>query len=717
MFISLRIKIFGLLILVVGALAVVFTESASDLIREKMTETFENHLTGVSEGVRAFWDREKKQILRTAGLYAESEKVVNFSLYGLHNLLQREIRRLIAGTGYVDVEMQLKSGLIISAANDSSFRGSGLDPRDPQMNLTRLITENVDHQMELQARVPILKMGDLIGLLTLRRRISDEALREVGKMLQVDLAIAVRGEVLASSLPAAYRSEFLEKLYNRGLRDKNTFSVLINGVPHSIVLIEIGETPKHDPVGIYAILSQGKMQSMIEEARAQTIRITAGALTFAMILALVFAEFVLTSRMRRLRDSSRTIAQGDLTVRIPVDTGDELGDLARSFNEMTANLQENRNRLMQNNDELQHSIETLEILKGYIQDILSSLNTCVLTMNRQGRIETVNEAARRELGGVYPHLVGISLRAFLQALQKKERAVFVGALRTFRQAGETALPFDLEFESAGHGLKVMQGSLASLRDLRGVAYGMILTLEDITQRKIIEKQLYHADKLSSIGQLAASVAHEIKNPLASIKTLGQLLQEETAESDSRREYIDVIVSEVNRLNGVVEQLLRYARPEESSFRLVKLTEILQPVTALIHHELDRHRVELVVDVPSELPVLVDGEKIKQVFLNLIFNGIQAMPQGGRLSLRAWQDESTPWTICQISDTGSGMAEDVQNRVFEPFFTTKQRGTGLGLAIVKKIIDLHGGTIEVKSRLGEGTTFTFYLPRERKEQES
>ncbi len=717
MFISLRIKIMGLLILLVGILAVVFTESASEMIQLKMTETFEDHLAGVSQGVRAFWDRESKQIIRTAGLYSESEKVVSYSLYGLHNLLQREIRRLIAGTGYFDIEMQLKSGLTISASTEGAFRGSALDPRDPQLNLTRIVMDNIDHQMELRARVPILKLGDLIGLLTLRRRISDEVLREVGRMLQVDLAIAVKGEVLATSLPFAQRSEFLKNLYDRGTRSQNAFTMQINRIPHSIILIDLGETPKHDPVGIYAILSQGKMQGMIEEARDQTIRITAGALTLALIFSIVFAEFVLTSRLRRLRDSSQTIAQGDLSVRIPVDTGDELGDLARSFNEMTSNLQENRNRLVQNNDELQRSIETLETLKSYIQDILSSLNTCVLTLNRQGRIETVNEAARQELATIYPTLVGLSLRGFLKGMQKKERTTFISALKAFQKTGGQAPPFDLEFESPAHGVKVMQANLSNLRDLRGTAYGLILTLEDITQRKIIEKQLYHADKLSSIGQLAASVAHEIKNPLASIKTLGQLLQEETDSGDTRREYIDVIVSEVNRLNGVVEQLLRYARPEESSFRIIRMTELLQPITALIHHELERHRVTLVTDVAEDVVVQVDGEKIKQVFLNLIFNGIQAMPDGGTLTMKAWQDQATPWTICQISDTGSGMPEDVVKRVFEPFFTTKQRGTGLGLAIVKKIIDLHGGTIEVMSRPGEGTTFTFYLPRERKEQET
>jgi two-component system sensor histidine kinase AtoS len=165
---------------------------------------------------------------------------------------------------------------------------------------------------------------------------------------------------------------------------------------------------------------------------------------------------------------------------------------------------------------------------------------------------------------------------------------------------------------------------------------------------------------------------------------------------------------------VVEQLLKYAKPEGSSFRQVRFAEILQPVLALVNHELERHRVELAVEHPPDLELFVDAEKTKQVFLNLIFNALQAMPKGGKVKIRGSADTASPWVICQVEDSGLGMPPDVCARVFEPFFTTKQRGTGLGLAIVKKIIDLHGGKIEVKSRAGEGTTFTMYFPLERKD---
>ena len=205
------------------------------------------------------------------------------------------------------------------------------------------------------------------------------------------------------------------------------------------------------------------------------------------------------------------------------------------------------------------------------------------------------------------------------------------------------------------------------------------------------------------------MAHEIKNPLASIKTLGQLLQEETHEGDSRREYIDVIVSEVNRLNSVVEQLLKYAKPEGSSFREVDFAEIIKPVISLVHHESERHRISLKTEYPPDLKVFVDSEKLKQVFLNLIFNSVQAMSEGGEISIRAFRDADSPWATFEVKDNGAGMSQETVARVFEPFFTTRQRGTGLGLAIVKKIVDLHGGKIEVSSEFGKGTKFRIHLP--------
>ncbi|NLI77160.1 MAG: HAMP domain-containing protein [Candidatus Riflebacteria bacterium] len=708
MFVSLRVKILGLLFLLIAGLAMVFNESATRLIFEKTEETFQERMFVLADSSKVYWESDRNLLLRTAALYCESERIVNYSSFGLYNLLLREMQRLIAGSAFADLQIALANGTSLAAADRSITRGPPLNPADPRLSLSAIQAVRTEEGLEMSAVVPIHKMGEILGRLTLRRLLDDTRLRRMSRNLQADITLAVRSDVTASSLTGQARRDMMVDVYRNGDTHPRFFTLPLDGKIHSVCVVEVGETQDHRPIRVYCTLSQEKMRSLVEQARGQNLQLTMLALVVSMFLSALFSERFLTASIRAIRDGANRISQGDLGFSLSETRRDELGDLARSFNDMAANLQANR-------DKLEHYIQSLEQLKNYIQNILGSLETCVITWTREGRIETVNAAAEKELTEFFGGLSGLSLRRFLRPMNRPSRGIFLQALRRLIRDDQKGLPFDLEFDlGPNRGFKVMQGIFSYLRDSAGRPLGMVLTLDDITQRRIIEQQLYHADKLSSIGQLAASVAHEIKNPLASIKTLGQLLQEETPPVDTRREYIDVIVSEVDRLNGVVEQLLKYARPEGSSFRRVKLSEVIDPVLALVHHESERHRVVLETGFDPGLEVFVDAEKIKQVFLNLIFNAIQAFADGGRVMIRGFLDPGSPWTILQVEDNGPGIPADHLARVFEPFFTTKQRGTGLGLAIVKKIIDLHGGKIEVKSRPQEGTTFTMYLPFERKD---
>ncbi|MBF0544221.1 MAG: HAMP domain-containing protein [Candidatus Riflebacteria bacterium] len=714
MYLSLRIKILFLLFALISALGLVFSESATDLISEKTEEVFQANVFHIIEGIKGTWNNEKNNLLRNATLYAESDKLISYIMYGLHNLLGREIRRLVANAGNCNLHLHLKSGLVISENEEMPKKENPLDPTNSQLNLSNIELKSDQKSLKISATVPIQKHGEFIGLLTLEKEMGDNALTEIAKLLQVNLTLTVKEVLLSSSLPPNLRKDFLVAFYRGGDTSGKPFLLTMGGQRYYAAGIEVGQNDFYEPIIIYFLLSKEKFLSLIESAREQNINLTLVALTIAYIFAFIFSEKVLIKRIRKIRDGSNLIAQENLEFRLPNTWKDELGDLARSFNEMAEKLSGNRQRLIHQNAELQTYVHQLEQMKSYIQDILGSLTTCVITWSLDLKIATINPSAEKELFELFPNFEGMSLRKFLKTLDKKNRAAFFQALRELFEQKTAPLPFDLEFDLGPHrGFKVMQGNFSFLRDKNAVANGIILTLENITQRKIIEQQLYHADKLSSIGQLAASVAHEIKNPLASIKTLGQLLQEETPQEDSRREYIDVIVSEVNRLNSVVEQLLRYAKPEGSSFKQAKFSELIKPVISLLHHELERNQISLNLEYEDSLEVHVDVEKLKQVFLNLIFNGIHAMPKGGRVTLRAFHDKTSPWTVFEVEDTGAGMPPEVLARAFEPFFTTKQRGTGLGLAIVKKIVDLHGGKIELKSQADIGTVFTIYLPKERK----
>ncbi|HNX77748.1 MAG TPA: ATP-binding protein [Candidatus Rifleibacterium sp.] len=700
-YISLRFKFIVLLFMLIASLALVINETSTALIHEKTREIFQQRLDLLRESIKSYWESEKNMLLNNALLYAESEKIMNYSSYGLNNLLQKEIERLIAKTGFSDLRVVLRNGTVISSDHPEASRVAPLEMRDSNQHLARVEVQYHEDGLYLSAEVPVLKLGDLIGRLSLRRRLDDTRMKRTARNLQAATAVAVKETLVASSLSDSDRQELAKEHLRNSLRKEDLFNIKFGKTTWSIGRENIAKTADGDQVTIYLGVSQEKMLSLIEDARARNLSATGWILVAALIISIFFTEKVLLSRIRQIRDGANIVAGGDLGFQIEAEQGDELGNLARSFNRMATSLKLNR-------DHLQHHVEHIEKLANYIQNILGSLKTCVITWTLSGHIETANQAAVQEFSDLFSSLEGLSLKHFLKKLPKASRREILNGWRRVREPGERQ--FEIEIDGGGSsGLKVLQGTFSPLLDNERHPYGLILTLSNITQRKIIEQQLYHADKLSSIGQMAASIAHEIKNPLASIKTLGQLLQEETARDDSRSEYIEVIVSEVNRLNSVVEQLLKYAKPEGSSFGEVEFAEIINPVLALVHHESERRRISLQADYPDNMKVFVDSEKLKQVFLNLIFNAVQAMTDGGQIIIRASRETDSPWATFEVQDSGAGMPQETVARIFEPFFTTKQRGTGLGLAIVKKIVDLHGGKIEVSSEPGKGTRFKIYLP--------
>jgi len=230
----------------------------------------------------------------------------------------------------------------------------------------------------------------------------------------------------------------------------------------------------------------------------------------------------------------------------------------------------------------------------------------------------------------------------------------------------------------------------------------------------IEEQLRRADRLSALGELSAGLAHEIRNPLGSIRGTAEILRDGVAPDDPKREFTAILVREVERLNRVVQDFLDFARPAPPDHARIDLNAALNEVLTLTARQAERSNI--VVDFSAgDLPeVAADVEQLKQVFLNLILNAIQAMPSGGRLAISS---RSGPGGVeLRFRDTGLGIVEEDLERVFSPFFTTRRDGTGLGLAITSRIVRSHGGSIEVSSEPGQGSEFRIQLPAGEKEGE-
>ncbi len=225
----------------------------------------------------------------------------------------------------------------------------------------------------------------------------------------------------------------------------------------------------------------------------------------------------------------------------------------------------------------------------------------------------------------------------------------------------------------------------------------------------IEEELRRAEKLSSLGEMAAVLAHEIRNPLGSIRGSAEILKDDFRPGDPKYEFLEIQIRETERLNRVVEDFLQMARPKHVEMVPCNLQEELETIATLVANDARKRQIHLILP-PSSPPLLVkgDGEKLRQAFLNIIINGLQATPPGGELLITTRTKGSEECEVV-FQDTGAGIEGEQLERIFQPFYTTKAQGTGLGLAITRKIIESHGGTIAVASEAGSGTTVTVRLP--------
>lgn len=216
-------------------------------------------------------------------------------------------------------------------------------------------------------------------------------------------------------------------------------------------------------------------------------------------------------------------------------------------------------------------------------------------------------------------------------------------------------------------------------------------------------KLVQSEKLAAVGQLAAGIAHEIRNPLTSVKMIVQLLRRRFQEDEAGLESIQAILDEINRLEVIINGLLDFARPMELALKPTRVTDVMNDVLKFMEADMRHRKIQLINRVDEELPeVMLDADRMKQVFMNVILNSMQAMPEGGELVINYHYDSENCSVQVNISDTGIGMSQEVLEHAFEPFFSTKSGGAGLGLANVRKIVEQHGGDIQMETAAGQGT---------------
>jgi len=233
---------------------------------------------------------------------------------------------------------------------------------------------------------------------------------------------------------------------------------------------------------------------------------------------------------------------------------------------------------------------------------------------------------------------------------------------------------------------------------------------ELIQEKLqMERKMYENEKLSSLGRLSTSVAHEVKNPLSSIKAIVQVLKEDSKNESKTQKSLSIIVEEIDRLTKVVNQLLVFAKPQMDSKSTVKISDVINKVLVVLRHEAKMNNVNIHLDVSNDIPVITVGEgSLNEVFFNIIHNAIQAMSEGGKLTVSISYDQKDDYITVVFENTGPCISEEDMGKIFEPYYTTKQTGTGLGLAIVKRKLDELKGMVQVKSE-DSSTRFTVKIP--------
>jgi PAS domain S-box-containing protein len=270
--------------------------------------------------------------------------------------------------------------------------------------------------------------------------------------------------------------------------------------------------------------------------------------------------------------------------------------------------------------------------------------------------------------------------------------------------------FKLSMDNPDGKKLIVNLSAIPLQDPLSADSGSLLVLEDITEKVQLENQLLQTEKLSSIGLLAAGIAHEINTPITGISSYTQILLKENVEPARRISILEKIEKQTFRAAEIVKSLLNFSRMSSSEFKAVDINQLISESLALLDHQLGLNHIKVASDFEGSLPPIYGNTgKLQQVFVNLFLNARDAMPSGGELAIHTGMNESM--IIVDISDTGHGISKEHLKKIFDPFFTTKSigKGTGLGLAVTYGIIQEHGGKIFVDSDTGRGTRFTLKLP--------
>jgi two-component system sensor histidine kinase PilS (NtrC family) len=340
-------------------------------------------------------------------------------------------------------------------------------------------------------------------------------------------------------------------------------------------------------------------------------------------------------------------------------------------------------------------------LEALHQDIVRSLTSGLITADLKGNIQFFNRSACEQTGLMWPSLFGHPLIEIFPALEKVLNEITSGKQNYWR--------IEQTFTRPDNQKRLFGCSVSPLHNRHKRQNGILLLFQDLTPLKEMEEQARKREKLAAIGEMAAGLAHEIRNPLSSLSGAIQLLRQDYERDDETRILMDIVLRETDRLNRLLTDFLLFARPCKVRKNNHLLTLLLQESLYLFHQDQNNQEIEINLQIPEDCQIYTDPQLFHQVIWNLLINSVQAMEQN-----RGWIEilvkDSPEGTHISFADNGNGIPAKYRDQIFEPFFSTRDQGTGLGLAVVQRIISDHGGSIRFDDTVSQGACFLLFFPR-------
>ena len=404
------------------------------------------------------------------------------------------------------------------------------------------------------------------------------------------------------------------------------------------------------------------------------------------LLALVLGLCISMPLANEVSNSVQNITKGllglrsDLSYRLPAANG-EFGEITLAINGMAKSLMNTR---------------------SHTEIIMESIVDGIITIDNDQKITAINNAARKIMG-LDQEAIGVNYASLFH-----DNVKFPSILLETLHTGKNFIGYEEDFKRPDGSVVPISVSTSMLYNNQD-KLGVVVVFKNLLEHRAFEDRVRRVDRLAAVGELAAGVAHEIRNPLTAISGSVQILVDELPVEHSSRVFGDVVLKEVSRLNVVIEDLLYFAKPSKHFVASVDPNELVSDTLSLLSPSLKKELVNLESSLDLSIGhIFVDAELIKQVLVNLLLNAIQSLPlEGGEIIVKT--QRSTDGVEIIVSDSGKGIEPECLQRIFDPFFTTKDTGTGLGLAVSNKIIEIHKGFIRVESTIGVGSTFTICLP--------